>query len=64
MTARILDLTARRHQGEQAVARMAAAPVRHVTPEFLAALRCVDLDDLRAWTASASSSTTAAAGGH
>lgn len=53
MTAQILDLTARRHLGEQAVARMAAAPVRHVTPEFLAALHCVDLEDLRAWASSA-----------
>lgn len=42
MTAQIVDLAAFRSRGEQAVARMAAAPVRHVPPEFLAALLCVD----------------------
>jgi hypothetical protein len=47
MTAQIVDLSARRTRGEQAVARVAAAPVRHVPVEFLAALACVDVGDLR-----------------
>lgn len=51
MTAQILDLTARRERGERAVARMAAAPVRHVPLEFLATLLCLDVDELAAWSA-------------
>ncbi len=47
MTAAIVDLTARRTRGEHAVARVAAAPVRHVPVEFLAALACVDVGELR-----------------
>lgn len=47
MSAQILDLTARRVRGEQAVARVAAAPVRHVPVAFLAALACVEVDEPR-----------------
>jgi hypothetical protein len=47
MTAQIVDLSARRTRGERAVARVAAAPVRHVPVEFLAALACVDVGELR-----------------
>jgi hypothetical protein len=47
MTAQIIDLAARRAQGEHAIARMAAAPVRHVPDELLAVLACVDVEDLR-----------------
>lgn len=51
MTATLTDLTARRLRGEQAVARMAAAPVRHVPAAFLAALECLDVSaDLTAPT--------------
>jgi hypothetical protein len=42
MTAQIIDLAACRARSDQAVARVAAAPVRHVPAAFLAALRCVD----------------------
>jgi hypothetical protein len=38
----LADLGARRARGERAVAAMAAAPVRHVPPAFLAALTCLD----------------------
>ncbi len=43
MTATLNDLTARRLRGERAVARVAAAPVRHVPVAFLAALACLDV---------------------
>jgi hypothetical protein len=39
----VVDLASRRAGGDAAVARLAAAPVLHVTPEFLAALNCRDL---------------------
>jgi hypothetical protein len=45
VTAQILDLTARLSRGERAVTRIAAEPVRHITPAFIAALLCLDLDD-------------------
>lgn len=44
VTAHILDLTARRSRTEHAVARVAAQPVRHVTPAFISALLCLDSD--------------------
>lgn len=43
-----LDLTARRLRGEQAVARVAAAPVRHVPVAFLAALQCRPVEQVLA----------------
>lgn len=47
MTAQLLDLSVRVAPGEAAVARVAAAPVRHVPPAFLAALACSDVTELR-----------------
>jgi hypothetical protein len=44
VTAQLFDLTARLSRGEQAVARIAAQPVRHVTPAFVAALLCLEPD--------------------
>jgi hypothetical protein len=39
-SAAVVDLGARRRAGERALQLAAAAPVRHVTSEFLAALNC------------------------
>ncbi len=44
--ATVLDLGARRRSGERALTVAAAAPVRHVTPEFLAALNCRPVGEL------------------
>ncbi len=40
--AHVVDLADRRRRREDALARAAAAPVLHITPEFLAALNCRD----------------------
>jgi hypothetical protein len=41
----VADLTARR-RGEDAIARVAAAPVRYVPVELVAALQCRDVAEL------------------
>jgi hypothetical protein len=46
--AQLLDLTARLARGDAAVARVAAAPVRHVPAAFLSALACTDAEE--SWT--------------
>ena len=43
MAAQLYDLTAFRTRREGAVARVAAAPIRFVTPAFLLALAGVDM---------------------
>ena len=45
VTAQLYDLTSRLSRGERAVARVAAEPVRHVTPAFVAALLCLEPDE-------------------
>ena len=42
----VLDLVARRTRGDDAIARVAAAPVRHVPVELLASLFCVPVEDV------------------
>lgn len=46
MTAQLVDLSARRRRGDAAVARVAAAPVRHVSLHLLAEILCVDAGEL------------------
>lgn len=45
VTAELFDLTARQSRGGQAVARVAAEPVRYITPAFVAALLCLEPQD-------------------
>lgn len=45
VTADVVDLAARRHARECALALAARAPVLHITPEFLAALNCREDDE-------------------
>jgi hypothetical protein len=42
--ARVVDLTAHRRRRVEALTRAAAAPVLHITPEFLAALNGRDAE--------------------
>jgi len=42
----VVDLAALRARGDEAIARVAAEPVRHVPDAFVAALRCVAVEDL------------------
>jgi hypothetical protein len=43
-SASVVDLSARRRRRDGALSRAAAAPVLHITPEFLAALNCRDAE--------------------
>jgi hypothetical protein len=42
----VVDLAARRARGDDAMARVAAAPVQHVPLAFVAALLCVPVEDV------------------
>ena len=42
----VVDLAARRARGEDAIARVAAAPVQHVPLDLIAALLCVPVEEL------------------
>lgn len=50
VAAQLYDLTAHRTLREGAVAKVAAAPIRYVTPAFLLALAGVDMIEPEPWT--------------